>query len=112
MSERIFWTGATNCPPGAVFADSDWANDPDKRKSVGGYVFMMHGGIIDYNCKKFTNTPLRSTEAEWYAACEAAKSGKWRRKFLTELEYPIAGHLNIFDDYNGCVSAGKNMYNQ
>jgi hypothetical protein len=59
-------------------ADSDWANDPDKRKF---YVFMMHGGVIDYNCKELTNTPLSSTEAEWYAACEAAKSAKLIRTF-------------------------------
>jgi hypothetical protein len=107
-----FGQGATNCPPGAIFADSDWANDPDKRNSVGGYVFMMHGGVIDYNCKKFTNTPLSSTEAEWYAACEAAKSGKWIRKILTELEYPIDGPLIIFEDNQGCVSYGKRRLNQ
>jgi len=58
-----------------MFADSDWANDPDKRKPVGGFAFMMHGGVIGYNCKKFTDTPLLSTEAEWYATCEAAKNG-------------------------------------
>ena len=53
-----FGEGVTNCPSSEVFADSDWANDPDKRKSVGEYVFMMHGGVIDFSCQKFSCTPL------------------------------------------------------
>ena len=104
-----FGQGATNCPPAAMFADSDWANDPDKRKSVGGYVFMMHGGVVDYNFKKFTNTPLSSTEAEWYATCEAAKTAKWIRKFLFENGYPIDGPLTIFEDNSGMRQLRKTL---
>jgi len=98
--------GATNCPA-AVFADSNSANDPDKRKSVGGYVFMMHGGVVDYNCKKYTNTPLSSTEAEWYAACDAAKSALELRNLLIEMDCPLNGPITIFEDNQGCESYGK-----
>ena len=59
---------------------------------------MMNGGVIDYNCKKFTNTPLSSTEAEWYAACEAAKSEKWLRNLISELGFPLHQPLIIFED--------------
>ena len=68
---------------------------------------MMHGGVVDYNCKKFTDTPLSSTEAEWYAACETAKSGKWLRNMLQEIGLPMSSPSIILDDNKGCISYGK-----
>jgi hypothetical protein len=112
LLHAYFGQAPTNLPYAAMFADSDWANDPDKRKSVGGYAFMMHGGVIDFNCKKFTDTPLSSTEAEWYAACEAAKSGKWLRNMLSEIGLPMTSPLIIFEDNQGCISYGKRSLNQ
>jgi hypothetical protein len=47
LLHAYFGQDVTDVPPGAWFSDSDWANDPDKRKSVGGYVFIMHGGPVD-----------------------------------------------------------------
>ena len=41
--QAYFNENPTNCPQTAMFADSDWANDPDKRKSVGGYVYDNTG---------------------------------------------------------------------
>jgi hypothetical protein len=104
--QAYYGQGATNCPA-AVFADSNWSNDPEKRKSVGGYLFMMNGGVVDYNCKKHTNTPLSSTEAEWYAACEAAKSALELRNLLIEMDCPLDGPITIFEDNQGCVSYEK-----
>ena len=112
LLHAYFGQGATNIPPAAMFADSDWANDLDKRKSVGGYAFMMYGGVIDYNCKKFTDTPLSSTEAEWYAACEAAKNGLMLRNLLVEIGLPMSSPLIIFEDNQGCISYGTLSANQ
>jgi hypothetical protein len=112
LLHAYFGNAPTNTPTVAMFADSDWANDPDKRKSVGGHIFMMHGGVIDYNCKKFTDTPLSFTEAEWYAACEAAKSGKWLRNMLHEIGFPMSEPLIIFEDNQGCISYGKRSISQ
>jgi hypothetical protein len=112
LLHAYFGQAPTNTPTAAMFADSDWANDPEKRKSVGGYAFMMYGGAVDYNCKKFTDTPLSTTEAEWYAACEAAKSGKWLRNMLHEIGFPMTSPLIIFEDNQGCISYGKRSVNQ
>ena len=73
---------------------------------------MMNGGVIDYNCNKFTDTALSSTEAEWYAACEAAKSGKWLRNMLSEMGLPLTSPLVIFEDNQGCISYGTPRINQ
>eukprot|EP00253_Pinus_taeda_P029920 PITA_29920 len=34
------------------FTDSDWAGDPDDRKSTAGYVFTLGSGPITWACKK------------------------------------------------------------
>jgi hypothetical protein len=34
------------------FIDSDWAGDPDDRKSTAGYVFNLGSGPVTWACKK------------------------------------------------------------
>jgi hypothetical protein len=34
------------------FTDSDWADDPDDRKSTAGYVFSLGSGLDTWACKK------------------------------------------------------------
>ena len=34
------------------FTDSDWAGDPDDRKSTACYVFILGSGPITWDCKK------------------------------------------------------------
>jgi hypothetical protein len=108
-----FGHGVTYYPPGAMFADSEWANDLDKRKSVGGYLFMMHGGVIDYNCKKFTNTHFLPQKRNGMPHVKQPNLQlKWLRNLVSELRYPMDGPVVIFEDNKGCVSYGKRSLNQ
>jgi hypothetical protein len=95
-------------------ADADWANEPVFRRSVGGFVFSLNGGIIDYACKRFHKTASSTLVAEWYAADAAAKNALAIRNFLIELnllkknskgEIPA---IPIFEDNNGCISFANN----
>ena len=47
------------------FTDSDWADDPDDRKSTAGYVFSLGSGPITWACKKQQALALSSVEAEY-----------------------------------------------
>eukprot|EP00253_Pinus_taeda_P012136 PITA_12136 len=53
------------------FTDSDWAGDPDDRKSTAGYVFTLGSGPITWACKKQAAISLSSAEAEYRGAVEA-----------------------------------------
>ena len=75
-------------------------------------MFILHGGVIDYLCKKTVNTPLSSTEAEWYAACTAATAGKKLRHLLEEIGFSMTTPLVIFEDNKGCISFGYNSGNR
>jgi hypothetical protein len=54
------------------FTDSDWAGDPDDRKSTTGYVFSLGSGPVTWACKKQQAIALSSAEAEYRAAVNAS----------------------------------------
>ena len=47
------------------FTDSDWAGDPDDRKSIVGYVFSLGSGPVTWACKKQQVLSLSSAEVEY-----------------------------------------------
>ena len=61
------------------FTDSDWAGDPDDRKSITRYVFNFGLGPITWSCKKQSAISLSSTEVEYRGAVEASKEFLWLR---------------------------------
>jgi hypothetical protein len=98
-------------PSAACFTDSDWANDLDKRKSVGGYAFILYGGIIDYQCRKTRQTAMSTQEAEWYAACNATKAGKYLRNLFQELGLMGNEPITLLEDNNGCINFAHKSVN-
>eukprot|EP00253_Pinus_taeda_P007286 PITA_07286 len=61
------------------FTDSNWAGDPDDRKSTAGYVFTLGSRPITWACKKQAAISLSSAEAEYRGAVEASKEALWLR---------------------------------
>eukprot|EP00961_Rhodomonas_salina_P132843 1788199-Rhodomonas_salina.2 len=55
-----------NCLFGWV--DSDYAADPDTRRSVTGYVISLNNGPMSWKAKRQSCTTLSSAEAEFVAA--------------------------------------------
>ena len=53
------------------FTDSDWADDPDDRKSTAGYVFSLGSGPVTWACKKQQAISLSSVEAEYRVVVES-----------------------------------------
>jgi hypothetical protein len=54
------------------FTDSDWADDPNDRKSTAGYVFSLGSGPVTWACKKQQAIALSSAEAEYRATINAS----------------------------------------
>ena len=54
--------------------DSDFANDTQHRKSVTGISIKLAGAAIYYKTRFQPSVALSSTEAEFVAACDAAKA--------------------------------------
>ena len=85
----ITYNGKLSDPDPQVYCDADWANDPNDRKSISGYVAMMCGGAVSWSSKKQSVMALSSTEAEYIAAARAAQESSWLVAFLTEIGCPL-----------------------
>ena len=68
------------------YKDSDFQTDRDSRKSTSGLVFTLNGVAVVWRSIKQGCIVDSTMEAEYVAACEAAKEVVWLRKFLTDLE--------------------------
>ena len=67
------------------YTDSNFQSDLDFRKSTLGCVFTLGGGAISWRSVKQSCIANSTMEAEYVAACEAAKEVVWHKKFLFDL---------------------------
>ncbi len=91
------------------YTDSDFQSDKDSRKSTSGSVFILNGGSVVWRSIKQTCIADSTMEAEYVAACEAAKEAVWLRKFLMTLEViPDANKpMVLYCDNSGAVANSK-----
>lgn len=89
------------------YADSDWGEDRIDRKSIGGYVFQMHGSTISWSSKKQTCVALSSTEAEFIALSETCKETLWIRRLLKDFNQPVDDATIIYEDNQGCLKLSE-----
>ena len=69
------------------WTDSDWAQDTETRRSVGGFVFDVAGGSISWCSKKQPTVTLSAVKSEYMAASNAAKEAIWLCTLLDNLGF-------------------------
>jgi hypothetical protein len=106
---RTFWLtlGGRNLIKLLGFSDSDWANCPTTRKSVGGYSFTLGSGAISWSARKQKTVATSSCEAEYVAAFEAAKEALWIRQLLTAIDFKPDNAITIFCDNNAAKALSE-----
>ena len=89
-----------------AFSDSDYASDPRDRKSLLGFVLMVHGGVVLHYYKKMGSVARSTNEAETVGLSEDLKQIIWLRRLISILE----GHQNematvsmLYGDNKGAV---------
>ena len=88
--ESVPPNSADTFPMPTCHTDSDWAGTlTDRRRSVGGYIFLLANGPISWKSKKQTCTATSSNEAEYVAASEATRQATWIRRLM--------GDMGLFD---------------
>jgi hypothetical protein len=90
------------------YCDSDWGSNPDDRRSITGYVFLVAGGAVSWQAKKQPTVALSSVEAEYMASTQATKEALWWRTFLHELGNDVSAPIWIYSDSQGSIALSKN----
>ena len=94
-----FKLGGTDCQDKEsliVYADADWAQSREDRKSNSDFLFKLNEAIISWTCKKQDCVALSSTEAEHIALAEAAQEGTWIRQLFKDFNQDRQGPTKIF----------------
>lgn len=82
------------------FCDSDYAADPELRRSTSGFVFMLGNGPITWLSQRQPLVSISTIEAEYVSACmEQYGETVWLRRLLSDIGYPCASQmvLNIYN---------------
>ena len=108
----LIYSGGDLIPVG--YTDSDFQSDFDSRKSTSGSVFTIGGGAVIWMSIKQSYIADSTIEAEYVAACEAAKEDVWLRQFLIDLQVvPSANkQITIYCDNSGAVEQWLIQENQ
>ena len=87
--------------------DSNYAKDPNDRKSISGRINTVGGTLSNWTSKKQGAVTLSSTEAEYYALSECAQEAIFTQNLLMELT-KIKQTAIIYEDNLGAIFLTKN----
>eukprot|EP00253_Pinus_taeda_P033006 PITA_33006 len=91
------------------FTDSDWAGDPDDRKSTAG-LFTLGSRPITWACKKQGAISLSSIEAEYRGVVEANKEALWLRQILSEFGFQQHHPTTLWCDNQSAIQLFKDPF--
>lgn len=99
---RLVYSREKDDEPLKGYADADFANDIEERKSNSGNVFLVYGNIVSWKSKRQQIVTLSSTEAELVSLCEAGKEGVWISNLLQEVGISSIP-FTIYEDNIPCI---------
>eukprot|EP00961_Rhodomonas_salina_P204892 2765819-Rhodomonas_salina.1 len=93
------------------WVDSDFAADPDTRRSVTGYIISMNNGPVSWKAKRQGCVTLSSAEAEFVAASQCCQEVLYLRHSLEHLGYEHHEPTRIYEDNEACIKMSENPTN-
>ena len=90
-----------------AWADSDWAGDTEKGRSVYGYLVTLGGNLVSWKSKKHSATSSSSTTAELTGLYQATIEVVWMRGLLSELGYPQTKPTVVYQDNSAAIAIVK-----
>ena len=98
-------------PPILPFADSDYANDIETRRSTNGIIIYLYGFPVLWLSKKQVCICLSSSEAEYVCVCEGGKLTVWLINFVRELGVKPKLPVEICEDNQSTILMSRNPLN-
>ena len=92
-----------------LFCDSDYAGDPDSRRSVSGYIIYVCGVPVCWRSKAQRSVTLSSTEAEYVAISEAVKELLFVIQVLEMMMIKVTFPIIVCVDNIGAIFMSGNI---
>jgi hypothetical protein len=90
------------------FCDSDWAGNPDDRRSTTGFGFFLGSNLVSGSAKKHHVVSRSSTEAEYRAMALATSDLCWFRMLFQELQISLPSPPTIWCANSSALSLASN----
>src|SRR5260370_6244361 len=90
-----------------AYADSDWASNPDDRRSTTGYMVKLANGVFSWNSRVQKTVALSSTEAEYMSLSDTSRQLVWIRSLFEECGYKLKP-LPLCGDNQGSIFMASN----
>ncbi|XP_035541384.1 uncharacterized mitochondrial protein AtMg00810-like [Juglans regia] len=91
-----------------AYSDSDWAGNPDDRRSTIGYAIYLGPCLISWSAKKQTMVSKSSIEAEYRSLALTIGEVYWLRMLLKELQVPLDTTPTLWCDNLRALSLATN----
>ncbi len=92
-----------------LFTDSDYATDPDSRRSVSGFLLYVCGVPVCWRSKAQRSVTLSSSEAEYVSLSEGVKEVMFVVQVLESMKIKIAYPIVVRVDNIGAIFMSKNV---
>lgn len=80
------------------YVDSNFAGNPENRKSVIGYCFFLNGAIVSWSNKKQKTVSISTAKAKYIALGHAARKAIWIRRFTNKIKLEVVENLMLYED--------------
>jgi hypothetical protein len=94
-----------------AWVDSDYAADPDTRRSVTGYVVVLNNGPVAWKAKRQACVTLSSAEAEFVAASVCCVEVLYLRSILRGFGYVQREPTTVWEDNASAIAMSNNPIN-
>jgi len=85
------------------YSDSNYATDPDSRRSITGYIVMINRAVVGFKSVQQKTIALSSCEAELMAMVSCAQEMIFVKHILDSIGFNIKTPMKLYCDNRGAV---------
>lgn len=94
------------------WVDSDYASDPDTRRSVTGFVMSLNNGPVVWKAKRQACVTLSSSKAKFVAASMCGQEVIYLRAILLDMGHVQVLPTKVWEDNASCILMAQNPVNR